>query len=199
MPPYHPRRLDAIQGADVSFLAEQQAKAELRRQRFATEAALPPPIPQPKRIAWPGGKIVTSDKREKLLSLLQRQSHAPTQAQLDALQRLSAAGAPTGTHTDSDSPDTEEAPSPMSKHRVAPANESVPHQNQPSTPQPLRIKRTRCHAAMRRRSQSWTRAVNAFFRHRVALRDVPLSRSARAFLVKKAKERRRHRMVSSSK
>ena len=87
MPPYHPRRLDAIQGADVSFLAEQQAKAELRRQRFATEAALPPPIPQPKRIAWPGGKIVTSDKREKLLSLLQRQSP------LEIVQRLISGGA----------------------------------------------------------------------------------------------------------
>jgi hypothetical protein len=93
---------------DASFLAEEQARAAQRRARFEQEAARPPPIPVPKRIAWPGGKIVTSDKREKLLSLLARQSSPPSAAQLRALHELSQQRTTSPISTSSDDT-TEEA------------------------------------------------------------------------------------------
>ena len=75
---------------DAGFLESERARAAARRARFEAEAALPPPIPQPKRLAWAGGKIVTSDKREKLLSLIARQGGSPTEAQRRALVELSS-------------------------------------------------------------------------------------------------------------
>ena len=64
---------------DASFLAEQKAKAAARAARFAQEAAKgPPPLPV-KRLAHPGGKIVTSDRQHVLTSLLERKIAAGEQ------------------------------------------------------------------------------------------------------------------------
>ena len=79
---------------DAAFLAQQAELREARAARFAAEAAKPPPPPPPKVLAHPGGKIVTSDKRTALLSLLARQTSPPTAAQNRALAELSAAPAP---------------------------------------------------------------------------------------------------------
>ena len=75
----------------ANFLAEQKALRERRAARFEGEAARPPPLPPPKILAHPGGKIVTSDPLEKLQSLLSRQSSPPTAAQRAALERLALA------------------------------------------------------------------------------------------------------------
>lgn len=65
-----------------------------RAARFAREALDPPPVPE-KRVAWAGGPIVTSDRREALLKLLVRkaaQGVALTADQQRALDNLSREG-----------------------------------------------------------------------------------------------------------
>ncbi len=67
-----------------------------RAERFAREAkAGPPPVPK-KIMAWPGGKIATSDKDHALRCLLERKARAGqplTKDQQRALASLSNTGA----------------------------------------------------------------------------------------------------------
>ena len=72
----------------------QQPTLSERAARFAREALDPPPVPE-KRVAWAGGPIVTSDRREALLKLLVRkaaQGVALTADQQRALDNLSREG-----------------------------------------------------------------------------------------------------------
>ena len=68
-----------------------------RAARFAREALDPPPVPE-KRVAWAGGPIITSDRREALLKLLVRK--AAQGVALTADQQAQAAPAETRAQED---------------------------------------------------------------------------------------------------
>ena len=187
-----------IAGVDLSFVAEQRAKAEERRRRFEAEARRPPPIPQPKVMAHPGGKIVKSDAREKLVSLIERlrsEGRAPTQAQLDALRRMSSPSSSfsssppaAATATDSDSADTENVPSPKAARQHKQQQQKQKQQQQHKEmkrrpPQPPLSPR----GVFKSHWSSRTSACRAFFRHLLQFNDVPLSKKGRAFLAKQAR------------
>ena len=65
----------AIAAIGSDFVAEQQAKALARRERFASAASAPPPPLPTKRIAWAGGKI-TSNKEEAVARYIERKRQA---------------------------------------------------------------------------------------------------------------------------
>jgi uncharacterized protein with WD repeat len=76
----------------MDSLAAKRARAERFKREFK---AGPPPVPT-KRLAHPGGKIVTTDKEQALKNLLARKQAAGldlTQDQRRALAQLDASGA----------------------------------------------------------------------------------------------------------
>lgn len=84
---------------DPDFLREQRERAAARAARFAREAQQPPPPPPVKWLAHPGGKIVTSDRLDKLQSFIERigesnvseRAIAARDALLEQRQRANAA------------------------------------------------------------------------------------------------------------
>jgi len=113
---------------DPGFLAEERRRAAERAARFAAPQA-PPPLPV-RSFAHPGGKIVTSDKLEKLQSFIDRVGEAaagPRALELrDRLLREQQAGAsaeqpssPVSTTDTSDSERTERSSSRPRRRRAS--------------------------------------------------------------------------------
>lgn len=82
--------MQKIAGVDDAFLREQAARAAERAARFAVMPDVPPIEPR-KRIAWPGGKLVTN-RDEALERFLERRPSKEEQAKRLAELRGSGAG-----------------------------------------------------------------------------------------------------------
>lgn len=77
--------------AGLHAASDDVRRKQERRERFNREKKNPPPPPPVKRLAHPGGKIVTSDKDACLLKLIARKQAAGeelNEAQKRALQNL---------------------------------------------------------------------------------------------------------------
>lgn len=80
MPPSTRSRSALLEGVDQKFLEEQAARAAERAARFATMPDVPPIEPR-KRIAWPGGKMVTN-REVALHKFLKRRPSKEEQAKM---------------------------------------------------------------------------------------------------------------------
>ena len=95
MPPAR-RPAASIVPPDATFLEEQMRLSAQRRERFAREAAAEELSPQqpaaPRRIAWPGGKVVTNRERAvELFIQRKRESEAGLSPAEEARIRASVA------------------------------------------------------------------------------------------------------------
>jgi hypothetical protein len=83
------RRSPTFKDSGSAMLAaDENARRQARRQRFAKEAQRPPPALPTKRIAHAGGKIVTGDKDACLVKLLARKAAAGEELSADQRRAL---------------------------------------------------------------------------------------------------------------